>query len=146
VRMRVLDASVVLKWFVEEEGSHKAEALLDEHVRGAARVVVPDLLVYEAANALRFSGGFEAREAEKIIDALWALDLYIVAPQPDVMRSALALSFFRGISVYDSVYVALAKELGLPLITADKKLLSRLQGLKFVFDLGRLDLDPISRR
>lgn len=139
MRLRILDASVVLKWFVEEEGSDRADALLDEHVKGEARVVVPDLLIYEVANALRFSGGFAAREVREIIDALWALDLYIVAPQPDVMRSALALSYSRGISVYDSVYVALAKELGLPLVTADKKLLSRLAGLKFVFELGSLD-------
>lgn len=132
MRMRVLDASVVLKWFVEEEGSERAEALLDEHVKGAARVVVPDLLVYEVANALRFSGAFAAREVREIIDALWALDLYIVAPQPDIMRSALALSFSRGISVYDSVYVALAKELGLHLITADEKLLKRTSELKIV--------------
>ncbi len=137
VRFRVLDASVVLKWFVEEEGSKQAAELLHEHVKGKVRIVVPDLLVYEITNALRFSGGFSAREVREIIDALWALDLYIVAPQPDEMHSALTLSFSRGISVYDAVYVALAAELGLPFVTADRKLLSRLGGLKHVIELSR---------
>ena len=52
--MYVLDASVILKWFLEEENSEKAITLKDGHSRGEFLVVIPDLAIYEVANALRY--------------------------------------------------------------------------------------------
>jgi predicted nucleic acid-binding protein len=130
--MKVLDASIVLKWFVEEEGSEKALQILDEHVRGAAPIVIPDLLLYEIGNALKFSGGFAEQEVGEVFAALWSLDLFIVAPQPEIILSAVSLSFMFGLSLYDAAYIALAKEMGVALVTADKKLFKKTADLKFV--------------
>jgi predicted nucleic acid-binding protein len=130
--MRVLDASVILKWFVEEDGSEKAVRILDDHVQGRAPIVVPDLLLYEMGNALKCSGGFAEQEVGEAVDALWGLDLFIAAPQPEVIRSAVSISFSFGLSLYDAAYIALAKEMGMALVTADKKLFEKAAALKFV--------------
>ena len=42
-------------------------------------------------------------------------------PQSDLLDAALDLAAAHGISVYDAVYLALAKSLGLPLFTLDKR-------------------------
>ena len=52
--MIILDASVVVKWFSEEEYTEKALEIRERIMRGEERVVVPDLLLYEQANALKY--------------------------------------------------------------------------------------------
>jgi len=47
---------------------------------------------------------------------------------PRALERAVALSWDRGVSVFDAAYVALAETLDAPLITADTKLSTRLQG------------------
>lgn len=130
--MRILDASVVLKWVVEEMGSDRAQEILDSHVRGTSRIVVPDLLIYEVGNALKYSGGFSPQEIRKIFAAVWDLDLLIVAPQSDIINSAVAFSFSLGLSFYDAAYVALAREMEMTMITADKVLFEKTSSLEFI--------------
>ena len=43
----VIDASVALKWFVEEQGSDKARGLLSRE----ERLIAPELLLAEVFNA-----------------------------------------------------------------------------------------------
>lgn len=50
--MYVLDASVILKWFIEEEGSKKADRLLDAYNAGKIAITVPDFLILEVSNVL----------------------------------------------------------------------------------------------
>ena len=49
---RVLDTSVIVKWFFLEEGTDRAEILLRELEEGAASVIVPSSLYYEFCNVL----------------------------------------------------------------------------------------------
>ena len=46
----VLDASVVAKWFIEEEDTEKAIEIRDKFVRGEIKILVPSLLIYEIGN------------------------------------------------------------------------------------------------
>jgi len=56
--MIVLDASVAVKWFSEEEYTEKALELRERIRVGKERVIVPDLLLYELANALKYNPYF----------------------------------------------------------------------------------------
>jgi predicted nucleic acid-binding protein len=51
----VVDASVAVKWFVEEEFSDLALKLRDMHVNGLVDLVAPSLMPYEVLNALKYS-------------------------------------------------------------------------------------------
>lgn len=53
--MFVIDASVVIKWFIEEKDSAKAVLLKEKHINGKTILIAPDLLIYEVANVLLFS-------------------------------------------------------------------------------------------
>ena len=49
----VVDASVVVKWFVPEKDTGKALKLRDLYIRGDVELLSPTLLYYEVSNALR---------------------------------------------------------------------------------------------
>jgi len=62
--MSILEVSVVLKWFVDEEDSDQALRLREEFYTGKREIVVPDLLLFEVANALRYNPSFTAEEVK----------------------------------------------------------------------------------
>ena len=138
--MYVLDASVVIKWFVEEEGTPIARKILDGHLKGLYTIVAPDLLIYEVSNVLRHNSSFPHRVTRHCIASLFDLGLDIVAPLVDVVLPAIKLAYDKNVTFYDSIYVALAHELGLHYVTADRKLHNKIQPFPRTFLLNDLRL------
>jgi predicted nucleic acid-binding protein len=64
-------------------------------------------------------------EVEEITDAILSLPLKIESSQP-LLPLALDIAVAYGITVYDAVYVSLAKVYEATLITADRKLVDAL--------------------
>lgn len=120
--MFVIDASVVIKWFIEEKDSTKAVLLKEKHINGKTILIAPDLLIYEVANVLLFSKIFGLLETKRCLQDLYELEIDLINPSIDLILSAAELAFTKQISIYDASYLALAKELDIKLITADKKL------------------------
>ncbi len=48
-----VDASLVVKWLVDEPDSHRALALLEEWIVQGTRLIAPSLLDYEVGSVLR---------------------------------------------------------------------------------------------
>lgn len=130
--MLILDASVIIKWFSEEEYTDKSLKIREEIRSGDERGILPDLLLYEVANALRYSPRFNEDDVRDAIDSILDMGMDIVTPTSEIINSAINLAFTYNITVYDSFYVALAKELEIPLITADKKLHKNVKEMNFV--------------
>jgi len=116
----VVDASVALKWVIPEVLSDRADSL-----RGRGdRLLAPDLLLPEAANALwkkLMRREITAREASQAMDLLMVSGLDLRPSAPLVGR-ALALARRLRHPVYDCVYLALAQAEGATLVTADHRL------------------------
>ena len=55
----------------------------------------------------------------------------IIVPTESLIKESAVISFEKDISIYDAIYVALAKETGYNFITADKKLYQNIKELKF---------------
>jgi predicted nucleic acid-binding protein len=118
----VLDASVLLKWFIDEPGAAAAAELKRRHLDGDVALVIPALALYEVPNVLRFKRGVPAAAVQEAMRALWTLSLDTVAPTEELTDAAIRLSFLTGLSVYDCAYLALAEELDASLVTADASL------------------------
>jgi len=58
----VVDASIVVKWFLEEKFSDEAKEMRDSFVTGKLVISVPSLLLYECLNALWQSRLFREEE------------------------------------------------------------------------------------
>lgn len=125
----VLDCSVVAKLFVSESYSDLAGDLLVGLGHSAGPVVhVPDLLFAECANTLRkwvVRYGLPAEHAQSIVESLLQLP-FEVASTVDLLPAATRLALARGVSVYDARYVALGRQLDVPLVTADHRLANAL--------------------
>jgi predicted nucleic acid-binding protein len=121
----VLDASVGIKLFVEEEFSDKVQTLFSKLAEDPqAEIHVPDLFYIECANILL---KYTRRYKRPIEDSLADLeDLNKLALKStstaDLIEDALLLANEKNLTAYDACYAVLAQKLELPLITADAPL------------------------
>ncbi|HYN44823.1 MAG TPA: type II toxin-antitoxin system VapC family toxin [Candidatus Limnocylindrales bacterium] len=130
--MYVLDASVVIKWFSEEEYTDKAVKLRSDFFRRELELAVPDLLLYEVSNALRYNPDFDENDVVEAVDSLFGIEISIIVPTQQVIKTAINLAFSHKITIYDAFYIALAKDIEFTLITADYKLYQKTKDLGFV--------------
>jgi predicted nucleic acid-binding protein len=128
----VVDASVAVKWFSEEEGSDKALELRNGHIDGKTTLIAPDLLVYEVANALRFKPGLNPQLMVKALDDLFGLQIDLMAPSSELVRRGSEIAFEYEITAYDSCYLSLGEILGTEVVTADDKLYEKAKGCGFL--------------
>ncbi|MHA1838354.1 MAG: type II toxin-antitoxin system VapC family toxin [Candidatus Ranarchaeia archaeon] len=115
----VLDASCVVKWFTEEENTNHALHLLELHRTAQTTLYAPDLLVYEVLNALRFKPNINTDTIKTWSRDLLDLQLTLIPPTTDLVQHAVELALQYSTTIYDSVYLALAENLGVKLVTAD---------------------------
>jgi predicted nucleic acid-binding protein len=118
----VVDTSVVIKWFSEEEQTDAALRVRRSHLDDAIDVFVPDLLLYELSNALRYNPNFDANDVRAAVESIFAVNFEIVVPAPELLANALETAHETDLTVYDATYVALAKALGSTFVTADEEI------------------------
>ena len=118
----VVDASVVVKWFVREDDRDRAIMLREAHLNGDVLLSAPDLVVYEVGNALRNCPGFVEEDVRAAVEALFGLHMELMPPTPDAMTGAVREAFGHDMTVYDAVYLSLADVEAGHLVTADEKL------------------------
>lgn len=127
--MPVIDASVAIKWFVDEPDSSAAYQLLESHGSGEAPLAAPDLIVYEVSNVLLHNPRFSASDVQHCIQRLYALELELIAPSAELVTATIALASARRLTFYDALYVRLALHLSLPFYSADRKLIFKIHDL-----------------
>ncbi len=122
----VLDASVGVKFVVAEAGHETARALLERLGHRESPVAMPEFAALEVANALwaktrrRELTATLAREALALF--LRATAGFLRVPERLLATDALTIALHHGVTAYDGCYLALARRMGLPLVTADVKL------------------------
>ena len=121
----LIDTSVLIKWFHSEGEAElpQARALRSAHVAGELDAHVLDLAMYEVGNVLARGLRWAASDVADQLD-----DLHAVVGQPLVMtadwlRQAARLADTHALSFYDASWAATASALGMPLISADQRLL-----------------------
>jgi predicted nucleic acid-binding protein len=123
----VLDASVGIKWVMNEIDSANARQLRDDFRSQIHDLIAPDSFLLEAAHALSKAG---RRGIVTDATRLW-VELMVDSPQlfssVTLMLRALAIANQARIGVYDCLYVALAEREGCELVTADARLINSLQ-------------------
>lgn len=117
----VIDASVAAKWLAPEPDSPLAEALLDDEL------IVPDLLFAEVGNILwkkQLRGEMDSAATQ--LGARWLLQVPVqVHDSAGLLADALALALQLQHPAYDCFYLALARRVDVPLVTADRRLQAR---------------------
>ena len=126
----VVDASVVVKWFVPEIHSDAARRLLAlPH-----EYVAPDLLFAETANTIWKKirrKELTAEEGQELVADIGRIAVETVSCRA-LAEDAHALATATGRTVYDSMYIALAVRLNTRSITADDRLEAALRNVPAV--------------
>lgn len=137
----VVDASVLVKWFVErdEPDRDRALALKEFHASGRCTIYGTELTFLEVLNAIRFGSRATEEHGTRAIAGLDGLYLTIMATDFQLLRKANAIAWAYKITIYDALYVALAEQLGYPLITADEVMIRKLRGHSIVVALRDLE-------
>ena len=120
---KVVDASIGVKWFSPEEDTPKSRELLKNHIEKKIKIIVPDLFFYEVLNALRFNKNSE-KYLKKVALDLESFELEIINVSLPLLEKSVENSVKYNLTIYDAVYLTIAKEFDNKLISADKKILS----------------------
>jgi len=120
MRAFVVDTSVTLAWYLQEEFSPAARAWQERLLGGQVRLLVPSLHYWEFANALRT---LTVRQEIEEGAALEIWDLHLDSPlepaEPE-RHEVLKAAFAYGATVYDAVFIALAAAYDVTLLTAER--------------------------
>ena len=122
----IVDASIAMKWFVEETLSREAISLTGLGVP----LYAPDLFLSEVANAawaFAERGEISQEHAQVIVDATTLGVPTIVASKPYI-AAATALALRLQHPVPDCLYLTCAERLGGRVVTADARLLAAVKG------------------
>jgi predicted nucleic acid-binding protein len=126
LREVVLDASVVLKWFApEQRGSSEARKLRSDYEAGRISVVVPGLVFLELVNVAGRRWRWEEEALLELAEAVGDLSFEVGEPELQLVASWVV----RGLTAYDAVYVALAEERDLALVTDDEAIIEVAPGV-----------------
>ncbi len=136
----VLDTSVIVKWFSTSGEADTANALWLRRAlfENKCRVTIPDLVLYELGNALRFNPRFTTQDIDAAIHSLFDMKLTIRAAEQDILVHAVSLAFQYAVTVYDAYFLALADKSESMLITADYKFYQNFDKAKSVIRLDKL--------
>ena len=124
----VVDASVVVKWFIPEIHSERARRLLS----GDDHYVAPDLLFAEIGSVIWKKirrGELGAAEGRRLMGDVPAIAVETIATR-DLVVDAHALAVATDITVYDAMYLALAARLDTAMITADDRLARKISSYR----------------
>ncbi len=141
--MLVLDASVAVKWLVPEENRPEARKLLDPgHVLAAPALIVSEVAsgVSRKARLKQISGAEAARALDLWLDVFSAEDVLVLYQDRVLVADALVISMELDHQLPDCLYLALARQLGAPLVTADEKLIRKV-GMRDDLKVIRLGAD-----
>lgn len=134
--MLVVDASVIVKSIVPEPGSDAAISVINR----SEEFLLPAHALAEVGEAV----ARKVRDRQLTVEQMQAIVSLLPrrfesVPLTQILGGALDISLSTGASVYDCLYVALAAAEDCQLVTADLKLIARMDGTPFARLMAPLD-------
>lgn len=130
----IIDASIAVKWVVEEDGTEAALGL-----RGRFRFLAPELLIAECANILwkKVQRAELLPEEARMASRLLERSGISFVSMRGMLEQATELAIVLSHPAYDCVYLAAARQAGARFVTADQRLLRTISE-RASADLARL--------
>ncbi len=126
----VLDASVWLSRILRTDVNRPlARTWINNHVQSGGTFVAPQLLVVETAATVRRVTQRERRARQALNELLTFPYLRLVPIDQQLIDDAAEIAVTLGLRSGDSFYVAVARQLNVPLVTFDNEQLTRPAGI-----------------
>jgi predicted nucleic acid-binding protein len=118
----VVDTSIVVQRFVVDSFTPQVKALFSQLQTGV-ELVIPEFCLLECTNVfwkqVRFQG-MTVSEAESLTSDLLAAPLRVEWAS-SLLQQALQIGTVHQLAIYDSIFIALAQQLDVPLISVDER-------------------------
>jgi len=122
VKRIVIDASVITRWYINEEWTDIALELRNDYQQGKLILIAPFLIYYEVGNALRYCKDLTQQDVSNSLKSLLKLQIRLIYLDEKLLEKITEIAFLNNISIYDSSYCAIAEILGCEFITGDENL------------------------
>ena len=127
IRPYILDASVAVKWFFPtEENHHKAVQALELISTNANQYIVPNFFFLEVSAVVLRKSLLDQKFVKRALRATIDLEIITVPIDNKLLLTAISLAAKHSLTLYDSIYLTLAREVNGRWLTADKKAVSKL--------------------
>ncbi|MBI2603698.1 MAG: type II toxin-antitoxin system VapC family toxin [Deltaproteobacteria bacterium] len=127
--VEVPDASVAIKWFVDEPGREKALSLLAQIISDPTRFCVPELFYFELIHIFNRLVRKPSQTQKRLLETVVDLGMTRFAMTGNLCAK-ISLLQGLGLSGYDAAYVAVAQEVSGVWITFDTKAHRKIASLK----------------
>lgn len=127
-----VDASLVVKWLVPEEGSDQALKLYKKWFQEGVGFTAPALLEYEIGSVLRqkiVRGLLQSEDLFPIFDFYGRLNIlmiHVVNLMPPAIAAAASLN---QATIYDTSYLLTARQQNIDFVTADERFYKAAHGI-----------------
>lgn len=129
----VVDTSALIRLFVPDAPlPNDFEGFLRGVERGINIAIAPELLLAEAANVInkkQLTGELSKSESDQLLSDILSVPIRLYPHRP-ILPRAFDLARAHNLTVYDTLYLALAEEHGAVIFTGDRKLLTIAERLK----------------
>lgn len=118
----VVDASFILDFLLPDEQSTNVIKTFEDYKKGEMNFIAPIILPFEVANGLKYavkSKRIKEGVALELLETFLKLDITLLQIS---LEKTLQISLEKELSIYDALYVALARQENFSLLTLDKKL------------------------
>jgi len=139
--MIIVDASVVYKWFIDEDepATTFSRTIANTFLQKKVNIIIPDILLYEFGNILSFKTKLTETDIKMVWEKFTYFHLPVYAPNADFIKRSIDFSRKYNVSVYDASYAVLALEKKCDLITADEKFVKQVN-MNFIKTLAEYSL------
>lgn len=116
----VIDASVAIKWFADEDGREAALEVLSRVIDNPKHFCVPELFYFELAHVLNRVFGKLNSSHQDLYDSILHLGM-VRFQMTSQLHDSICKFQAMGLSGYDAAYVAVAEEISGVWLTFDAK-------------------------
>jgi predicted nucleic acid-binding protein len=119
----VVDTSVIMHSLIEDRYSKQADALLALPLNTDTQLIVPEFCIAECVNVVWKQVrlfGMERELGDSLLDKIEDLPVDVLLFQP-YLRDAYTIGLKHNLAIYDSIYIAIARDMNCPLITVDAR-------------------------
>lgn len=139
MRKVVVDASICLKWVFEEEDSEKARNLLTLSEKGSILLLAPEIWEYEIVNGFAsaiLKNKLSYTKSRRLLRMVLKASPQVISTHELLLESLENCHKYR-ISAYDSAYITLAAKNRIILVSADEKLVQKVNDPNVAMTLTR---------
>jgi predicted nucleic acid-binding protein len=117
----ILDASVLVKFFSDDEKDKISLKLLEQYSKQKCSFAILEISLYEMVNALKLSKKSSSKMTYEAVAAILEMKQKTIPFSLELIKKSLEIMDMFKIAIYDALYVAAAEIEHIPLLTADYK-------------------------